>query len=89
MKSGLGAVLAAIAASACCLGPVAFTALGSGALAAASTNLAVVRPFFLTLSLLLLGAGFYRGKTGRLKHRALGTRDPMATQNRVNGRTEL
>jgi mercuric ion transport protein len=60
MKSGLGAVLAAIAASACCLGPVAFTALGSGALAAASTKLAVVRPFFLTLSLLLLAAGFYR-----------------------------
>ena len=45
MKSGLGAVLAAIAASACCLGPVAFTALGSGALAAASTKLAIVRPF--------------------------------------------
>jgi mercuric ion transport protein len=60
MKSGIGAVFAAVAASACCLGPVVFTAIGSGALAAASTKLAVVRPVFLGLAIMLLGSGFYR-----------------------------
>ena len=60
MKSVIGAVFAAVAASACCLGPLVFTALGSGALAAASTKLTVARPVFLGLSLLLLGGGFYR-----------------------------
>jgi|SRR5713101_5105633 len=60
MKSGIGAVFAAVAASACCLGPVVFTAIGSGALAAASTKLAVVRPMFLGLTAVLLGFGFYR-----------------------------
>lgn len=60
MKSGIGAVLAAIAASTCCLGPVVFTAIGSGALAAASTKLAMVRPLFLALTAVLLGFGFYR-----------------------------
>lgn len=60
MKSSVGAVFAAAAASACCLGPVAFTVVGSGALAAASTKLATVRPIFLALTLVLLGIGFYR-----------------------------
>ena len=59
MKSGIGAVIAAVAASACCLGPVVFTAIGSGALAAASTKLAMARPIFLALTTLLLGMGFY------------------------------
>jgi mercuric ion transport protein len=60
MKSEIGAVFTAVAASACCLGPVVFTAIGSGALAAASTRLAAVRPMFLGLTLVLLGIGFYR-----------------------------
>lgn len=60
MRTGIGAVFAAVAASACCLGPVVFTAIGSGALAAASTQLAPVRPVFLMLTVALLGAGFYR-----------------------------
>jgi mercuric ion transport protein len=60
MRSGIGAVFAALAASACCLGPVVFTAIGSGALAVASTRLAPVRPVFLALTAFLLGAGFYR-----------------------------
>ncbi len=58
MRSPIGAVLAAVAASACCLGPVVFTAVGSGALAAASTKLTAVRPVFLALTVVLLGAGF-------------------------------
>lgn len=66
MRSGIGAVFAAVAASACCLGPVVFTAIGSGALAAASTKLAAVRPLFLALTTVLLGFGFYR------THRASG-----------------
>lgn len=60
MKSGIGAVFAAVAASACCLGPVVFTAIGSGALSAASTKLAPVRPLFLAMTVVLLGVGFYR-----------------------------
>lgn len=60
MRSVIGAVLAAVAASACCLGPVVFAAVGSGALAAASTRLASVRPLFLALTLMLLGFGLYR-----------------------------
>lgn len=64
MKSGIGAVFAAVAASACCLGPVVFAAIGSGALAAASTKLATARPMFLVLTAALLGAGFYRTYRG-------------------------
>ncbi len=60
MKSGIGAVFAAIVASGCCIGPVLFTAIGSGALAAASTQLTVVRPVFLGAALALLGGAFYR-----------------------------
>lgn len=60
MKTGIGALFAAVAASACCLGPVVFTAIGSGALAAASTKMAAVRPLFLALSSMLLGFAFYR-----------------------------
>jgi mercuric ion transport protein len=60
MKSGIGAVIAAVAASACCLGPVVFTSIGSGALAAASTKLVAVRPLFLAATMVLLGTGFYR-----------------------------
>lgn len=60
MKTGIGAVFAAVTASACCLGPVVFTAIGSGALAAASTKLATVRPIFTILAVVLLGGSFYR-----------------------------
>ncbi len=59
MKSEIG-VFAAIVASTCCLGPVVFTAVGSGALAAASTRLATVRPLFLGVTFVLLGVSFYR-----------------------------
>ncbi|MBI2222237.1 MAG: mercury transporter MerT [Acidobacteria bacterium] len=60
MKASIGAIVAAVVASACCIGPVAFAALGSGALAAASTKLDAVRPVFLLLTTALLGAAFYR-----------------------------
>jgi mercuric ion transport protein len=58
MKSALGAVVAAVAASTCCLGPVVFTAIGSGVLAAASTKVATVRAIFLVLTAVLLGFAY-------------------------------
>jgi hypothetical protein len=60
MKASIGAILTAAVASACCIGPVAFAAIGSGALAAASTKLGSVRPAFLGLTIALMGLAFYR-----------------------------
>lgn len=59
MKTAIGAIGAGLIASACCLGPVAFAAIGSGAVAAASTKLAPVRPVFLGVTGVLLGFAFY------------------------------
>lgn len=58
MKAVVGSVVAAIAASACCLGPVLFTAIGAGALGAASIRLEPYRPWFLALTGVLLGVAF-------------------------------
>jgi mercuric ion transport protein len=51
-------VLTAAAASACCLGPVVLSAFGAGAPGAAASRWEPYRPFFIGLTLLLLGAGF-------------------------------
>lgn len=59
MKTVVGSVVAATVASACCLGPVVLSALGAGALGAAAVTLESYRPFFLGLTLVLLGAAFY------------------------------
>lgn len=59
MKTVIGSVVAAIAASACCLGPVVLWLLGAGALGAAATRLEPLRPVFLGLTLALLGSAFY------------------------------
>jgi len=59
MKAVIGSVVAAAAASACCLGPVVLSVVGAGALSATATRLEVVRPYFLGLTVLLLGLGFY------------------------------
>jgi copper chaperone CopZ len=53
-----GAVIAAIAASLCCIGPVLFAALGLGAFGAASLFEAA-RPYLLAGAVLLLAVGFY------------------------------
>lgn len=58
MKAVVGSVVAAVVASACCFGPVLFTALGAGALGAASTRLEPYRPWLLTLTSVLLGMAF-------------------------------
>ena len=54
-----GAVLAAAAASLCCIGPLLFVLLGLGAFGAA-TAFDAARPYLLVAAALLLAFGFYR-----------------------------
>lgn len=54
-----GAIVAAIAASLCCIGPLLFAVLGLGAFGAASVFEAG-RPFLLAFAVLALAFGFYR-----------------------------
>lgn len=58
MKAVVGSVVAAVAASACCLGPVVFSLVGAGMLGVASMRLEPYRPWFLGLTAVLLGMGF-------------------------------
>ena len=60
MKPIIGAVVAAVGASICCIGPVVLTALGAGALSAAAIKFEAYRPAFLIVTVAFLGAGFYR-----------------------------
>lgn len=58
---GIGAVLAAIGASACCVGPLLLLSLGiGGAWMSTLTSLTVVRPFFFVLTLLFIWLGFMK-----------------------------
>jgi mercuric ion transport protein len=59
MKTAVVGVGAALAASACCIGPVMFTLLGAGTLSAASLKLVPYRPWFIGATALIIGAGFY------------------------------
>ncbi len=61
-KGGLtGAVLAAIAASICCVGPLVLLALGvSGAWVGNLTALEPYQPYFMGITFLFLGYAFYR-----------------------------
>jgi len=54
-----GAVLAAAAASLCCIGPLVFVLFGLGAFGAA-TVFDTARPYLLGVAILLLAFGFYR-----------------------------
>ena len=54
-----GAIVAALAASLCCIGPLLFVMLGAGAFGAA-TVFESARPYLLSAATLLLGFGFYR-----------------------------
>ncbi len=58
----LGGVLAGFAASACCIGPVVLLGLGAGGMAgtAVFSALAPYRPFFVIVSVALLGLAFHR-----------------------------
>jgi len=56
---GVGTVVAAVGASLCCIVPVAVVLLGVGS-AALGARLEPIRPFFLGLTLLLVGIAFYQ-----------------------------
>ncbi len=56
---GIGAVLAAIGASVCCVGPLLLLSLGiGGAWMSTLTSMETVRPFFFILSLIFIGLGY-------------------------------
>lgn len=54
----VGAIGAAVLASICCIGPVVLVGLGIGAVTAAQ-EFAPLRPYFLALTAVFLGLGFY------------------------------
>jgi len=56
---GVGAVLAAVGASACCILPLVVATLGVGS-AALGAKLEAFRPLFIVLTAGLLGVAFYR-----------------------------
>src|SRR5688500_15122930 len=58
MRTRIGSVITAVAASACCLGPAVLSGVGAGALSAAALKLEAFRPLFLAATIALLGAGF-------------------------------
>jgi mercuric ion transport protein len=56
---GIGAALAAIGASVCCVGPLLLLSLGiGGAWMSTLTSMEPVRPFFLILTLVFIAMGF-------------------------------
>nr|WP_020485848.1 mercuric transporter MerT family protein [Methylomonas sp. MK1] len=56
---GIGALLAAIGASACCIGPFLLLSLGiGGAWMSTLTGLEPVRPFFIILTLVFMALGY-------------------------------
>jgi mercuric ion transport protein len=59
MNTIIGSIVAATAASACCLGPVVFSLMGAGALGAAAVRLEPLRPLLLPVTGAFLVAGFY------------------------------
>ncbi|MDE3154260.1 MAG: mercury transporter MerT [Acidobacteriota bacterium] len=59
MKTTIGAVVAALAASACCVGPLVAVMLGAGTLGAVALTFEPYRPWLLGLSGLLLAVGYY------------------------------
>ena len=59
MKTPFGAIGAAVAASACCIAPVLFSLLGAGALGASAIKFEPYRPWFLGLTVVVLGVAFY------------------------------
>lgn len=81
MKTAVGAAIAAFAASACCIGPVALVALGAGGFAAGSTRLEPYRPWLLGLTAVLLGAASVMTYRPRRADCADGTCAPTACRN--------
>ena len=80
MNLTAGAVVAALVSSACCIGPPLFAALGSGALAAASTKLDTLRPLALALSVAIMGLAFYRAYSVSSTNCSDGSCEPAAAR---------
>jgi len=59
MKAAIAGIGAALVASACCVGPVAFSLIGAGALGASAVKLEPYRLWFIGMTVLLVGAAFY------------------------------
>jgi len=59
MKTAVGSLVAAVAASACCLGPVLLLLVGAGALGAAAVRLQPFRPIFVVFTTILLAGACY------------------------------
>jgi mercuric ion transport protein len=58
---GIGTALAAIGASICCVGPLLLLSLGiGGAWMSTLTSMESVRPFFILLTLVLVGLGYHK-----------------------------
>ncbi|RMH44081.1 MAG: mercuric transport protein [Deltaproteobacteria bacterium] len=58
MAAGAGAIVAALLASACCVGPLVLALLGLGG-AGLLVRFEPYRPLFVAITVALLGAGFY------------------------------
>lgn len=58
MKAVIGGLGAAVVASACCIGPVAFSLIGAGALGASAVKLEPYRPWLIGVTVLLVGVAF-------------------------------
>ncbi len=67
-----GSILAAIAASLCCIGPVVLALTGMGSMALFS-RFEAARPYLLRLSIVLLSAGLYWAWRNRRTACAPGT----------------
>ena len=59
MKAAAVSVVAAVIASACCIGPVVLVLLGAGAFGASLASLERYRPIFLTVTTTFLAVAFY------------------------------
>jgi len=59
VKAAVASVIAASAASVCCIGPVVLVLVGAGAFGASLASLERYRPIFLTVTTAFLGFSFY------------------------------
>ncbi len=56
---GIGAILAAVGASVCCVGPLLLLSLGiGGAWMSTLTSMSSIRPFFIILTIIFIALGF-------------------------------
>lgn len=60
MKTAMASLASALAASACCIGPVVFTLAGVGAMSAWVMWLEPLRPALMLTAALLVGVAFWR-----------------------------